>query len=460
MKLEENLKEISKNFPESNLNPNDIYKKANINDNKTINKKYVIFASIIMAVITLMFTIPYLTLNNKNNNNLVKLLSEISETKTVAEPENYADFIIKYNNFSSKIADYALDYDTKDNTVISPYSIFSCLVLLSAIADNDSKTEILNALNMDEKLIIDNYPYFYSLHNYENTISQEKTYNSIFIQNDLKIKNDCINNLANNYYCYQYQADFKNNFTNKMITDYVSKNTNGLINEDFEISKEAIAVLINSLYLKTIWNEPLQETENSYNFKNNDLSITSTKLYKTDYSYGKVKQENNYSHFYCKTKNNYKMKIILPNEGINISDIFDNELISYVNNYHNYDDSNIYTRCVFPKFKLESSLLGLKELLNNKLGIKKIFDSANADLSKLFYINPNDNVYVDEIKHKSVLEVDEKGIVGASVTMAIIAETTAIIIEKKEDFIIDKSFGVIITNKNDEILFTGIIDKI
>ena len=61
MKLEENLKEISKNFPESNLNPNDIYKKANINDNKTINKKYVIFTSIIMAVITLMFTIPYLT---------------------------------------------------------------------------------------------------------------------------------------------------------------------------------------------------------------------------------------------------------------------------------------------------------------------------------------------------------------------------------------------------------------
>lgn len=467
MKLDDELNKLKDNIPENNLDYKVIYNKSKIKSNRTINSKrlmYLTLAIVGALIISICSIFPFIK-NDTNNysDQLVSLIQDINYEKVNEEPIDYDLFIDKYNIFSEKIASELVN--NGENNVVSPYSIFSCLVLISAVCDNNSKDEILNALDMSEELILNNYPYFYSKHNYEiNTLNvtgtKESTYNSIWIQHGLETNKNTIDSLTNNYYCYPYYINFKNNVeANKIIKEYVYNNTEGLINQNFNLSSDTIISLINVNYLKDAWKDgDLTKTDN-YNFTNNDNTTKNVQFNKTEYILGKIQKEVNYSHFYTRTRR-YNIKFVLPDNNINIHDIFNNELISNVNNStYTANDDNIYlTSCIFPTFKLESDLITLNDILSNKFGIKDIFNISKCDLSKLL----NVDAYFSKIIHKAVLEVNEKGIKAAAVTMGIV-ETTSINLTKEpiyEDFILDKSFGVIITNFNDEILYTGIVDNI
>lgn len=66
-----------------------------------------------------------------------------------------------------------------------------------------------------------------------------------------------------------------------------------------------------------------------------------------------------------------------------------------------------------PKFKLaKSKALDLKELLQ-KCGMTTVFDETHADLSRMC---STDHLFVSEILHKAVLEVDEEGATAAAAT--------------------------------------------
>ena len=105
-------------------------------------------------------------------------------------------------------------------------------------------------------------------------------------------------------------------------------------------------------------------------------------------------------------------------------------------------------------------MLKIANVLKNKFNIVSIFDSSNSDFSSLL----DEKVYFDDILHKSKLEVNEKGIEAASVTIApMIATSIGINHNKKTirtDFLINKSFGVIVESLSGEIIYNGIIDNI
>lgn len=472
MKLDDKLNDLKNDIPDNDLDYKEIYKKATTNNNHTfIYKKrimYMTLALISIFIISLCVMFPFVNKKNKKSNkdnkdnNLVCLIQDISENKVNIRPDTYDEFINKYNDFSAKITEEVIN--NSENNTISPYSIFSSLVLLSQVTDNNSKQEILDALNMTDELILNNYPYFYSIHNYSkfdqfNNETIEKTYNSIWIQKGLNVKQDAINNLTNNYYCYPYYIDYDNEKSaNEIITKYVSKNTNGLIKENFDFSPNTIISMINTNYLSDVWGKDELEQSSKYSFTDID-NVVKRGLFNISKDFdGMPNYEDKYSYFYAKT-NNYKINFILPNDGINIHDIFNKEMISKVsNNSYIYEDETYYyyTHCCFPSFKLESELIDLKDVLINKFNIKDIFNSNKSDLSKLLYRD----AYFNKICHKAKVEVDKKGIKAASVTVSEIYESAgAYKTPKYLEFVLDKPFGIIIS-KNKEILYTGIVDKI
>lgn len=475
MKLDDELEKLKNDIPEDSLNYNEIYQKASLSPkHKYLYKKRFVFLSLaILTIFIISFSIifPIVKINNDNTNSeytnekLVSLIQNVS-TKTVsAEHVTYDEFINKYNIFCEKIA--AETINNGENNVVSPYSIFSCLVLLSTITDNNSKKEILDALDMTEELILNNYPYFYSKHNYENDSkyypSKEKTYNSIWIQNNLPINRNTINSLTNNFYCYPYYINYKDNQNaNNVIKQYVSNNTEGLIEQDFNFTVDTIISLLNVNYLKDVWHNGSLRVQHNTIFKNIDNVDKKMDFNITDYGYGQIAYEENYSHFYT-TTHKYKIKFILPNYSTNIHDIFNQETIANVNNYKykSYDDNNeYYTCCKFPSFSLESELIILNDILKNKFGIKDIFGS-NADLSKLL---TDVTAFVSKIEHKAKLELNDDGIKAAAVTAAVVESATAAEEKPKNkiysEFILNRSFGVIVTNSNNEIIYTGIVDRV
>ena len=102
-----------------------------------------------------------------------------------------------------------------------------------------------------------------------------------------------------------------------------------------------------------------------------------------------------------------------------------------------------------PKFKIESRYEMKKVLMG--MGIKAAF-SKNADFSKM---NGKSNLLIDEVIHKSFIEVSEKGTEAAAATAVIVREKSAIV-NKNPKVTINRPFVFIIKeNKNNAILFIG-----
>ena len=66
-----------------------------------------------------------------------------------------------------------------------------------------------------------------------------------------------------------------NKTANKALQDYVSKNTKGLINNPFNLPVDTLLALVNTFYLKEVWDieDDLVFTKEKYNFTNYDKNI-------------------------------------------------------------------------------------------------------------------------------------------------------------------------------------------
>ena len=102
-----------------------------------------------------------------------------------------------------------------------------------------------------------------------------------------------------------------------------------------------------------------------------------------------------------------------------------------------------------PKFKIESRFEMKKVLM--EMGIKAAF-SKSADFSKM---NGKSNLLIDEVIHKSFIEVSEKGTEAAAATAVVVREKS-MVMKDNPKVVINRPFVFVIReNKNNAILFIG-----
>jgi serpin B len=112
-------------------------------------------------------------------------------------------------------------------------------------------------------------------------------------------------------------------------------------------------------------------------------------------------------------------------------------------------------RVKIPKFKVEYGIKELKDVLI-KMGIIDAFDPSLANFEEI-----SKKSYTSSVKHKAVIEVDEKGTEAAAVT--VIKKFAGMPSEEefKPDFIADKPFFYIIRDdRTGTILFMGVINML
>ncbi|MCH5171651.1 MAG: hypothetical protein J1F31_02315 [Erysipelotrichales bacterium] len=414
----------------------------------------------------------------KNVTNLLKRAKNPIELDSeVTESRDFKEFLNKFTDFSLKFNDsFMASYDDKSsNSAISPLSLFFALAMTSECVANNSKDEILNALNMTSNELKTNLPILYALENstaysYDDmegkkVISSIKDLNnSIWLSKRLNKSESALNNLADYYYVDSYESDFlyNNKEANKDFRQYVKEKTRGLIDKDFNLDKNTLLVLLNTLYLKDIWSDlsdSLHFTSGTYDFINRDKTTTKSKLMMGKYIVGRALKTDTYSSFYTTTKSGLRIYFLKPNNS-NLEDVFIKENIDNIMNY-DYKSENIdvdyYTSIHFPKFEASSNE-DLVTLLIDDFEIKDIFNPYKADFSS---ISP-DEMYVKQVLHSTKLKVDEKGIEGAAIT-AVLAPDSAGPSEREsvyEQLIIDRSFGYVVTDRYGVTLFSGIINKI
>lgn len=388
------------------------------------------------------------------------------------QPENLAAFRSKADVFASSFAAQAYaSYEGTENFTVSPISVYSALALAAECAAGETRTEILSALGVDYEQLRANYPALYQSLNAEHesegkVIDTLALSNSVWLDESLDYKQSCIDALSEFYRSYTFSADFYNDNTaaNQAVRHFVKEQTRGLIDQDFKLSRYTLFTLINTLYLKTVWNtngKDLPFTDKTYDFQNADGTTTSIKLLQGGYCLGRVYEGETFSSFYASAAGGYRVKFILPKSGYSLSDVFTAENIAEANavvDYLPYDgegETEYKTRCIFPEFKCKYNE-DIIDILKEKFGVKLLFDRDLCDFSAM----TDTQAYCYKVQHVTDLTVDKTGIEGAAVTVMADMATSAPNQTVYADFVLDRGFGFVITNGDNVALFTGAVNRI
>lgn len=373
--------------------------------------------------------------------------------------------------------DYTAEKQETENFVVSPISVFMALSLAAECSNGNTRAQILEALDLSISELQSAYPLLYrSLnveHNDDGYLGDVVTgrldiSNSIWLDDALETNQSCLDTLGNQYYCYGKSVDFdgNNKKANDSIRKFVKQKTNKLINKDYNMDTETLFALINTLYLKDLWNrdgDPLQQTAPTP-FTNADGTKESVELLTGYYRNGKPYESESFSGFFTTTYNGYKLKFLVPNEGYSVEDIFTEENLAAFNTLTDFnavdDEQKIryHTRCLFPEYEASFDK-DVKNILQENFGINDLFHQDNCDFSAL---TPTTPAFCNNVTHSVQLKVDKRGIEGAAVTVMVGAgspgpdEYTDVYL----DFTVDKAFGFILTDSFDTVIFSGVVEKI
>ncbi len=377
-------------------------------------------------------------------------------------------------SFSSKFSALACKETATDtNAAVSPVSVYMALSLAAECSGGQTQQELLSALNVSyETLRSDFSRFFRSVAQEYRTNTGDLSgcvipVNSIWLQEGLETNAERIQALADGYFCSSYAVDFTNDNkgANAAIREYVKKQTKGLIDQNFELEKSTLFTLINTLYLKEIWNDygdDLPYADGDYTFTAGDGTKRDAKLLSGRYISGRAYETEEYRCFYTMTEHGYRLKFLVPQDGYAVNDIFTAENLSAISEHVRfpaYDEENklhYNTRCLFPEFKASYND-DIKPLLT-AMGVQELF-GGNCDFSPL----TDESVYAEKVVHVTELDVNKKGIEGAAVTFLPMAGAAAPGFQEYEevycDFVVDRAFGYVLENGYGTPLFSGIVNR-
>lgn len=410
-----------------------------------------------------------------------EIAAEVSEPETapeVTEPETTVPqtFESRLVNFSNKL--YNMSAENEDeNYTMSPISVYMAFSMLYSIGDENVKSELETLTGMTAEDFEKAGELFDSLQSEvtydEKLFSKLSLTNSIWINEGEEVNWDKIKELLSCLGATSHETPFfrDNEKANKDITEFVKENTNGLIDKDFKLTKETLFALINTLYFKDIWSlrdGDLYSKED--NFYLNDGSNKKCEFLYGKYVEGQTAENELCSYFYTETQCGYKLKFILPKEGVSLKEAMSAANLNAVNSVR---DFNVYaapvdkealmtdyamfdeipdvvehkTRCIFPSFKIQNDTK-LKEILEENGYLEKTFEAFLSPITE----KP---LLVGDIKHTAVLDVNKTGIEGAAVTIISVEAGSALEFTEYHELKLDRSFGFILTDLNDTILFEG-----
>jgi len=364
--------------------------------------------------------------------------------------ENLSDLI---NNFSFKVYNQLIS-DNTENIFFSPYSIFVALAMTYEGARNETADEMHSVLEFpqNDTVTLCSFGRIYNLLNINKDYTLN-TANAIWIKKGYPFLEEYLKFIENYYMGKTTEIDFNNpEEATKIINQWIEKNTGGKIKD--LITKEDIhryltMILTNAIYFKGDWlNKFDKDLTTDKDFELSDgtiISVPMMTLYETKLKFNYT-ETNDLQILELPYKGSkLSMIIVLPKENnISIAEkkLSRKNLYKWINSMN---ETNI--EILLPKFKLETEY-SLKNYLAN-LGMVSPF-TLNADFSGM---TGKKDLFIEKIKHKAFLEVNEEGTEAAAATSVHMALTA---LPEYTVFNADHPFIFLILHKETgNILFMG-----
>ncbi|MBQ9060330.1 MAG: hypothetical protein IJ128_04220 [Firmicutes bacterium] len=372
-----------------------------------------------------------------------------------------------YTDFAVRLLQETIRGDSSTlNILISPDSVMTALTMTENGAAGETKEEMQKVLS-GSVTASDVNKYLYRMHS-RLSGSQGLIYrnsNSIWAKKGvINAAPDFLKTNKKYYKASFYGAPF-NNDTISDMNKWVYNNSRNMIRKIIEpngLSEDARLVLINAVAFEGPWSKPLNTVS-----KDSDKVFTAA-----DHTEQKVTMLAGTGDGYLELANgqgfcyNYSSKDIafvgiLPPEGASVR--------TWAATLSGEDLSDAWKNRTVPKggvvfhlpaFKYDYSA-SMKDVLK-AMGMKKAF-SAGADFSGMIDPSgpdPKQSLQIDDVLHKTHIELDQNGTRAAAAT-AVILEKSSAPVDQPEYVYLDRPFlyGLIDT-KTGNPLFLGIVEKI
>ena len=354
----------------------------------------------------------------------------------------------------------------EENLLISPLSISAALSMTANGADGETRKEMEKVLG--GSLTIDDlneYMAYYISNLPDN--EKEKVYlsDSIWFRDDptFKVYDEFLEKNKKFYNSEIYKSPFDDSIV-KDVNSWVNKNTRGMIPTlitKANVPDNAMMMLINTLYFEADWSRPYLITREGEFTDLKGEKHPISKMNSQEYQYFDLGNADAFKKPY--KGGEYSFVGILPHEDISIQDYIagldGKTLEEGLREYEDPDTVDLYV--MIPKFKYNYSK-SLKEILP-AMGMEKAFSIAEADFSKINDLSVPGALplYIDDVLHKTKIEVTEKGTKAAAATAVVMGAGAAAPIEKKEVYIeLDRPFVYMIVDRNNVPLFIGAATQI
>ncbi|RNA27829.1 squamous cell carcinoma antigen 2 [Brachionus plicatilis] len=365
------------------------------------------------------------------------------------------------NSFTHKLFNQ-LNAGKDDNFFISPFSISTALAMCYAGAKCETASQLKDLLSLtnldDEKILSLNQELISSVNNLSGDVVI-KTANKLYPKQSYEILSKYLSLVQKNFHADVESLNYDNaeesaNTINRWVSEQTNDKIRNLIDPN-SINGLTRLILVNAIYFKGNWD--LKFDSNLTTEKDFHLTDGSTKkvqMMKSNKKFRYIYKPAQIDADICElpyTGQNISMTIILPHQGHSLEQVEKQLNDSVLHQIMTLEIPREKINLQVPKFKLEFKT----ELSNHfkSMGANLPFDESRADFSGI--TSDPQGLYISEVVHQAVVEVNEEGTEAAAATGVIMMTRMAIMLEPA-NFICDRPFLFLIhEKKHNSILFFG-----
>jgi len=389
------------------------------------------------------------------------LLSCICLSAALAQDTTSLNKLVNANDdFGFRLFSELVNNHELNNILISPISIAIALNMTYNGTNGSTKQAMAKTLGIDELSLLQLNQSNKILKNTLQKTDSKVTINianSLWADIGIKFKPDFISNNKTYYNADLATLNFSDAKAPNVINNWVNKKTKGKIKKIIdEIGEDVVAYLINAIYFNGQW----QAAFDTHKTKPGPFYLLDGK----EISHPMLTQTGKYLYFNNDMfqavrlpygKGNVGMYIFLPDTSLDFEKFLTNlnskNWSDWTSSFSTYDGT-----ITLPRFKIEYDQ-SLKQALIT-MGMDIAFDDSKADFTKMATSNIKGNIFIGDVKHKTYIDVNEKGTEAAAVT-SVMMELKGGPMHNFNMAVNHPFFYVIDDNQTGAILFMGIVTE-
>ena len=350
-----------------------------------------------------------------------------------------------------------LQTEGNENKLWSPVNAYIGLAMATELTEGETRQQILDLFGAEDtetlrKQVSAVWESVYQDNSNEICVLA----NSLWLEKGLKYNQEAMDAIAYHYYASVYQGDLGSKKTNQDIAAWINNNTGKFLKDStksIELSPQTIMALYSTLYFQAKWSDEFSKSKNTegvFHMPDGDTQAVymNKKLKQMNYYWGE-----NYSAVMLGLKNGCGMWFILPDEGLTVNDVLNDESYMDMLLSDDWEDCKyMKVNLSVPKFDV-SSTMDLSEGLKN-MGATNVFYENVTDFTKLTGDSP---IYLTGANQSVRVQIDEEG-VKAATYIELPGAGSAAPPEEVIDFVLNRPFLFVITNDNIP-LFAGCVNN-